>query len=328
MKIANFIASRGLGGAEKCLVDLSAAFSKEHSVTVIAFESSEWLSWLKNDLNAITIPFHSRYNPLLYWRLYRIMSNQSFDVVCTLGAKASFIIYYLSKFVTLCQVAVKSNPRKGKIFEKINRVISVSRKVSESIEKHTRVIFNGIKPTKVEKKSGKSIPFRILSVGRLDKIKGFDLLIREVSKLSFDFHLKIAGDGQEFNALQQLIRELNLQDSITLLRFREDIPKLMAESDLVVLSSHSEGFSLVILESLFYSNLLISTHVGGADETLGENFLYNHVELANKIEEIYTNYNKFCSEFQRIKKEKAGQFLLANIADEYIDFFKESCRCI
>ncbi|THU34088.1 glycosyltransferase family 4 protein [Niastella caeni] len=100
--------------------------------------------------------------------------------------------------------------------------------------------------------SGK--PPRFLNVGRLVPIKGQRELI-----LAFnDFlpacpHavLHIAGDGPARDSLSALINELGLQNNVSLLGSRNDIPQLINEYDCFVFPSHSEGFSGAIVEAMF-----------------------------------------------------------------------------
>ena len=85
-----------------------------------------------------------------------------------------------SKFITIKQVATKRNPRKGSIFNKVDHVTAISKDVARSIsKKDVDVIYNGIlKESEILEKSPNPI-FTVVAIGRLDKIKGFDILIEE-----------------------------------------------------------------------------------------------------------------------------------------------------
>lgn len=111
--------------------------------------------------------------------------------------------------------------------------------------------------------AAENFKFSIVAVGRLDKIKGFDLLIRAASELKFDFELKIYGQGGERQNLQNLIDSLNLQDRVRLCGFCDDVAATLAASHLHVISSRKEGFPVILIEGIFYSPVLISTRVGG-----------------------------------------------------------------
>ncbi len=90
----------------------------------------------------------------------------------------------------------------------------------------------------------------LIAVGRLVKLKGFDILIRAVAQLSMKVNLVIIGEGEERSALENLIVELGLTDRVALLGFQENPWKYMARADLFVLSSLTEGLPNVIGEAM------------------------------------------------------------------------------
>ncbi len=96
---------------------------------------------------------------------------------------------------------------------------------------------------------------RLLAVGRLDPIKGFDRLIRCFAAVRAerpDWSLRIVGDGAQREELERLIGELGLGDAVVLTG-RQDAAGVEAEmkrASLFAMSSHSEGFPFVLLEAL------------------------------------------------------------------------------
>ena len=96
---------------------------------------------------------------------------------------------------------------------------------------------------------------RVIAVGRLDYQKGFDRLIeawalvQQTDKYS-DWHLDIFGQGEWRDMLQQMIDERGLQDSVTLNKPTKDISKEYASSSMLVMSSHYEGFPMVMIEAM------------------------------------------------------------------------------
>lgn len=92
----------------------------------------------------------------------------------------------------------------------------------------------------------------VMAVGRLVKLKGFDILIRAFTQLLNDMNarLMIIGEGEERSALQQLIEQMGLQEHVKLLGFQENPWKYMRYADLFVLSSQTEGLPNVIGEAL------------------------------------------------------------------------------
>src|SRR5699024_2974076 len=95
--------------------------------------------------------------------------------------------------------------------------------------------------------------FRLLAVGRLHPVKGFDVLIEAFRLLARYFplwDLVIVGDGPERQALQQQIDAANLQDRIQLVGRVGTISAWYEQSDLYVLSSRTEGLSNTLLEAM------------------------------------------------------------------------------
>jgi glycosyltransferase involved in cell wall biosynthesis len=322
MKVVQFLGSRGWGGLENVFVDLCNELSKRVEIDVIVFQESAVIKKFdKNVRIHILYSNSSRFNPLLHIELYTLLKKLKSDIVHTHGAKTTQIFYYLNKLLHIVHIATKHNTRKGKIFNKLQNVIAVSKEVSKSIlSDHVKVIYNGIRIEKVLPHHKNKI-FTILSVGRLDKVKGFDILIHECAKLDFLFNLQIVGEGIERENLEQKINLLHINDKVNLIGFRQDIPQLMQDADLVVVSSHSEGFSLVMIEALFYAKVLVTTKVGIGIEIFDNKFLIDDFDIATKINDIYFNYQEYEKDFSQLQQKLKNRFLLENIADKHIKYY-------
>ena len=165
--------------------------------------------------------------------------------------------------------------------------------------------------------------FSIVAVGRLDKIKGFDLLIRAASELKFDFELQIYGQGSERQNLQNLIDSLKLQDHVRLCGFCDDVAAALSASHLHVISSRKEGFPVILIEGIFYSPVLISTRVGGISEILSEEFLYEAADLGAKIDEIYRTYGKYARTFAQKHAKFRQTLTLQNYISSLKNYYEE-----
>ncbi|WP_298782825.1 glycosyltransferase [uncultured Campylobacter sp.] len=171
--------------------------------------------------------------------------------------------------------------------------------------------------------AAENFKFNIVAVGRLDKIKGFDLLIRAASELKFDFELKIYGQGGERQNLQNLIDLLNLQDRVRLCGFCDDVAAALSASHLHVISSRKEGFPVILIEGIFYSPVLISTRVGGISEILSEEFLYEAADLGVKIDEIYRTYGKSVRAFAQKHASLKQTLTLQNYISSLKNYYEE-----
>lgn len=106
-------------------------------------------------------------------------------------------------------------------------------------------------PDKIEQCNGKGK--RIITVGRLDRQKGYDILVKAYSlfiKHCPDWHLDIYGSGIEERNLRNLITEHHLENHITINAPTRTIYEEYLNSDFYVLSSRYEGFPLVMLEAM------------------------------------------------------------------------------
>ena len=98
--------------------------------------------------------------------------------------------------------------------------------------------------------TGKSI----ISVGRLEPVKGMDELIEVFSEVHHshpDWKLNIVGDGSERGKLTDRINRLNLNNSVILHGYKSpgEITELLMKSSIYVMTSHSESFGLVLIEA-------------------------------------------------------------------------------
>ena len=94
---------------------------------------------------------------------------------------------------------------------------------------------------------------RLLAVGRLHPVKGFDLLIQAFAMVASyfpDWDLVIAGEGEERAALQKQIETAALQKRVQLVGRVGNIKDWYEQSDMYVLSSRSEGLSNTLLEAM------------------------------------------------------------------------------
>ena len=92
----------------------------------------------------------------------------------------------------------------------------------------------------------------IIAVSRLNKVKRIDLLINSLHEINkdYDVQLVIIGDGPEENKLKNLTRELNLEENVHFLGFRDDVIQWMINSDIFVTASQVEGSPNSLIEAV------------------------------------------------------------------------------
>ena len=113
----------------------------------------------------------------------------------------------------------------------------------------------------------------LLSVGRLEAIKGYEVSIKALAALNAAHGpapvLVLAGDGSERDRLQALTNELGLAGRVFMLGWRDDVEQLHACASLFIMSSHSEGTSVSLLEAMSAGLCPVVTDVGGNRAVLG-----------------------------------------------------------
>ncbi len=111
----------------------------------------------------------------------------------------------------------------------------------------------------------------ILSVGRLTDQKAFDVLIRAFSlvRKNRPVRLLILGEGKNRPALEFLIKQLGLEQDVSLMGFVQNPYPYMAHAALFVLPSRWEGLPTVLVEAMYLGAPIIATDCpGGSREIL------------------------------------------------------------
>ncbi len=109
----------------------------------------------------------------------------------------------------------------------------------------------------------------IVSLGRFDDAKGFDVLLAAVAKLKpQNIRLFLAGDGKERKRIQELVAEYQLQDRVRLVGWRHEVRDFLLQGDLFVLPSRYEPFGIVLLEAMACGIPIVTTNCDGPREIL------------------------------------------------------------
>lgn len=139
-----------------------------------------------------------------------------------------------------------------------------------------QVIFNGVEDSQFRDLSPKNqlrpklglqdeFIYFILS-SRLDPIKWIEGLLsayRQVLEVVPHSGLLLIGEGESRKNIESEIDRLELRDHVRLTGYQENVPEWLAASDIFVLSSHSEGTSVSLIESMAAGLPSVVTSAGG-----------------------------------------------------------------
>lgn len=112
---------------------------------------------------------------------------------------------------------------------------------------------------------------RLISVGRLEKIKGHDILINAIGVLRTQGHkisLVLVGDGKERDKLERQVQRHGLEDVVQLLGDQppDTVVNHLQRSDIFVMPSRDESFGVACIEAMATALPVVASHVGGLPE--------------------------------------------------------------
>lgn len=109
----------------------------------------------------------------------------------------------------------------------------------------------------------------LVSIGNLRKVKDQETLLQAAQRLrarGCHFHLLLVGDGGRRAVLEALASRLSVQPVVHFLGRRTDVSDILADADIKVLSSRSEGLPAAIMEAMAAGLPVVATAVGGVPE--------------------------------------------------------------
>ena len=293
MKILQVITSLSTGGAEKLISEITPMLrDKGHEVDVCAFDGTD--TAFKQALidKGIKVYFFGKhcnvYNPLFIFKLTKLMKN--YDIVHTHNTAPQLFAAIGSVLcsVVLCTTEdTTSNRRRGLkwyapidkwMYSRYRKVICISDSTEQNLrafikDKSDKIctIFNGInvasyaKAVPIDKALVSKHPERkvVAMVAGFRYQKDQETLIRAFKHLPSDCELWLIGDGERRTIIEQCIRNCRLENRVLMLGVRSDIPSLLKSVDIVVQSSHWEGFGLAAVEGMAAGKPVVASNVEG-----------------------------------------------------------------
>ncbi|WP_337381209.1 glycosyltransferase [Phocaeicola coprophilus] len=301
MKVLNLIWKFGTGGIAKCFLTYATLQDTEQSLKIISvcidpqncnydrkplkrigariiiIKNSTDFSWMSqlHQLIKETSPdliFCHGFNGPIVTTLLKLRYKINIPLICSYHGA-----YYAPTPQKKCLEAIFNNWMYF-FYKHIAKKIIVVSKYSEQelIKKHIpqkklAVVHNGIKDIRIRtNKENKIVHIGVVS--RLDPFKGIDILIKALhivkAQTSIPFFLDIVGNGPMEMELKQAIKKANLQDIVNFAGYQANIPEWIEKWDIFCLPSFFENHSLSILEAMRGGKAIITTQVGGNEESV------------------------------------------------------------
>jgi glycosyltransferase involved in cell wall biosynthesis len=211
--------------------------------------------------------------------------------------------------------------------------IAISQTIAQRLrgaDSTVRLVYDPFRPTpphrtRSEVRAELGIPDDVpvvCMVARLCDGKRHDLLLSAMKRIADerahcllvgDDTANAAGDRSYGDGLRLMAKELNLDARVTFAGLRDDVPDLLAASDVSVLPADNEAFGRVLLESLSVNTPIVGSDAGGPREIIGESergYLFesgNAGSLATAIEAALSNGP------ESSRRTKAGKEWIAEV---------------
>lgn len=171
-------------------------------------------------------------------------------------------------------------------------------------------------------------PFTIGMVARLEGHKDQPTLIRAARLLKergYHFQVQLIGEGSRRSEYENLIREEKVENCVSLLGMRRDIPELLGQTDVFVFSAKpDEGFGIALVEAMSAGVPIVATDVGACREVLEQGKLGTLIPpqspeaMAQAIEmRLVEDPQILASQANKAREKAFKEFTIANMAYQY-----------
>ncbi len=351
MRILHVITSLRTGGAEHLMVDLLPRLRDlGNEVDLLLFDGTRTAFYEeleKKGVKIYSLDIGSNvYNPCNIFKLIKHIRN--YDIVhthntaCQLFAPMARIIgNRKAKLVTTEHSS--NNRRRGKwylklldkwMYKRYKSIICISEQPAENLRNYIGdkeniiVINNGVDVEKfIQPIKDVSLQncFVVTQVSSFNDAKDQETLIRAIKELPDNYRLRLIGDGYRRKDMEVLVDNLNMNNKVDFLGIRTDIPDLLRESDVNVLSSHWEGLSLSSIEGMASGRPFVASDVDGLQEIVqNAGILFphgDHQQLAKEIEKLCENPEYYKAVAKRCQ-ERAMHFDINIMAEKYNELYK------
>lgn len=240
---------------------------------------------------------------------------------------SSFEAYFKEKYVYLygCEDFFAENARNLDYVVVLNE--DYAQKYKEVLGIDCQVIYNPKSFSTMKKSTWTEKYF--VACGRFDKCKGFDLLIEAFSIFSQsedEWKLLLAGNGALEAKLKKRVSELNLNDRVLFLGKISNVPEVLQETSVYLLTSRFEGFPMCVTEAYevglpviaFDIPAMIPFKDSGAVKIVE---CYDVKQYAEAMKEMACDYEQRCSMGKMALKMAEG-LAPENIANKWVNLIQ------
>lgn len=319
MRILHVITTLETGGAERLMVDLLPLLKdRGDQVDLLLFNGL--MTPFRKELEERGVTIYELtinasgvdvYNPFHIFRLHRYMKGydiiHTHNTACQLYVPiAKLLLHSRAKLITTDHNTTSRRrthwwfrPIEKWMYRQYDEIVCIGDMARENLQQYlskderVSVIYNGVDTRRFIR------PIKDISIQNsfvVTMVAGFrlqkdqDTLIRSFTHLSSNYRLQLVGAGEREQELKKLCQELNLDERVDFMGARMDVPEILEQSDVVVLSSHWEGLSLSSIEGMASGRPFVASDVDGLHEIVVDaGVLFPHGDetaLAQSIQKL------------------------------------------
>lgn len=167
-------------------------------------------------------------------------------------------------------------------------------------------------------------PTHLISVGRLDKQKGFQNIIKAISHLPAEYHYTIIGEGPARDYLENLIQEYKVSNKVTLLGSQtpQQIRQAYQSAGIYIHPAYNEGLGLTVIEAMAAKIPVIVNHIST---------LTQHIQQGDGIAIDTSDIQQLQQALQQISKislpkaqQYAQQYQWHNLAQQFSQIYHKT----
>ncbi|MEN1967767.1 glycosyltransferase family 4 protein [Lentibacillus sp. N15] len=362
MRILHLNAGNETGGGMHHILSLLKEFNRDEFILGV-LEKGELLEQAKAlDIQTVYFSNRSKWSIPLIHKIASFIKQERIQFVHTHGPRANVYAKILKKMASFHWiVTIHSDPTRdfmGKgmyghflchlhlnAIRNADRVIAISEPFRTHLQRvgveNGKIVMapNGIdfhkkvdKPYRRTDFGFSDQDFLFFMAARLEPVKGHQIALEAFAKLLMgrtDCHLLLAGDGSLMDTLKNVASQLGIEKQVHFLGHRQDIDKFYGMADVTMLTSFSEGFPLVLLESARAKTPVIASDVGGVSELLCEPAMGwrttpgNVRELTSAMEEaiIFRDQGKLQTMGEKLENHASNKFSLEIFAENVYNIY-------
>ena len=359
MKILHVITSLYTGGAERLMVDLLPLLCDdcETEVELLLINGVETPFKKRIEERGIKVTAltytNDVYNLRNIFRIRRFLQQNEYDIIHTHNTACQFFVplsrLFLRKKSGLLMTTEHSlsNRRRNQwwlrpidkwMYSRYMSIVCIAEESKRALENYIGtksnicLICNGVntkhfyRPVKDITSQGS---FVITMVAAIREEKDHETLIRAMANLPLNYRLQLVGSGEKnrVNALKNMCHQMGLETRVSFMGVRMDVPDILEQSDVAVLSSHWEGFGLAAVEAMAAGRPLVATDVGGLHDVVnGAGLLFPHGDdkaLAEKIQWLCEHPDEYRQVAQKCQ-ERASNYDISIMARKYLQLYERA----